>query len=148
MVTNIVESVSKAIFESDLVATRLTLVLSELLWSIMLCWPGHVFSRPTYHHMSLIAPEMLWSLVFFLSAIGQLYIVLSQRYHSAFARNFSFWNATLWCFVVISMLLSVYPPPAAIGGEIALAFAATWIWVRPFIIIAGIKKSSSFVPLT
>lgn len=147
MVSKLVEAISEAFFESDLIATRLTLVLSEFLWAFMLAWPGHVFARPTYHHMSLFAPEMVWSAIFFLSALGQLYIVYSRRFHSAFARNFAFWNATLWSFVVISMLMSVYPPPAAIAGEIALACAATWIWLRPFIIIAGIRKSSGFVPL-
>jgi hypothetical protein len=32
------------------------------------------------------------------------------------------------------MLMSVTPPPAAIGGEVALAFAAFWVWVRPYIL--------------
>jgi hypothetical protein len=31
------------------------------------------------------------------------------------------------------MLASVYPPPAAIGGEIALALSAFWIWLRPIL---------------
>ena len=142
-----VSSITEAFFDSDFVATRCILFLSELMWSIMLFWPGHVFSRPTYHFMSEIATEGTWGIVFLIAAVCQLSIVVNQSYISAFARYFALANAFLWGFVVISMLRSVYPPPAAIAGEISLALAAAWIWVRPFILISVIRKSSDFAPL-
>jgi hypothetical protein len=35
----------------------------------------------------------------------------------------------------------VSPPPAAISGEISLALASIWIWLRPFIIIEGLSRA-------
>ena len=47
---------------------------------------------------------------------------------------FANWNAVLWVTVVGSALFSVYPPPAAMAGEIVLASAAVWIWLRPLLL--------------
>ena len=49
---------TRALFDSDLVATRLTLALAELLWALMLFWPGDTFTRPTYTEMGQVAPEL------------------------------------------------------------------------------------------
>ena len=86
--------------------------------------------------------EEAWAMLFMVSAIMQTTIVLGQSYHTLFARTFAGFNAGLWSFVVISMLLSVTPPPAAISGEISLAIASVWIWLRPYIIIEGLSRAS------
>jgi hypothetical protein len=39
------------------------------------------------------------------------------------------------------MLVSMYPPPAAIGGDIALAFASGWVFIRPYILSEGYKRA-------
>lgn len=135
-----VTSFSRIIWDSDLVATRLSLAIAEFFWAIMLLWPGTSFERPTYLGMSQIFNEEAWGLVFLLSAVTQLSILLLNNYHSLFARYFAGWNATLWLFTVSSMLLSVYPPPAAIGGEIALTMAAIWVYIRPYILAEGVKQ--------
>lgn len=137
----LVPAVSKAIFDSDLVATRLLLFFAELLWAIMLGWKGDTFGRPTYTAMSHIMSEEAWALVFLVSSAMQLTIVLQDSFHTQFARYFAAWNASLWSTVVIGMLISVYPPPAAIAGEIALAFAAVWIWLRPYILTEGLRRA-------
>ena len=126
---------SRALWDSDLIASRLTLFLAELLWALMLLWPGDTFDRPTYHLMSVLATEGAWSVLFLTSATIQLYIVLSENFRSAFAHCFAGWNAMLWVFVVVSMVGSVYPPPAAIGGEISLAVLALWIFIRPYFLM-------------
>jgi hypothetical protein len=139
-----INAMSKALFDSDLVASRLTLFLAEFLWAIMLIWPGDTFSRPTYLVMSHILTEEAWAAVFLVSAVFQLTIVLQDSFDSKFARYFSAWNACLWLTVVTSMLLSVYPPPAAISGEMALCVLATWIWVRPYILMEGIRRAGYY----
>lgn len=134
-------SMSEALFDSDLIATRLALALAEMCWAIMLLWPGDTFERPTYHVMSLVAGEYAWAAVFLLTSVLQFTIVVESDFHGKFARYFSAWNASLWVFTVLSMMLSVYPPPAAIGGEMALMVAACWIWIRPFILAEGIRRA-------
>lgn len=127
---------SRALWDSDLIASRLTLFLAEALWAIMLLWPGETFDRPTYAVMSRVASEEIWGLLFAGSSMMQLTIVLLEEYHTRQARLFAAWNAALWAFTVVGMILSVYPPPAAIGGEISLAVLAIWIFVRPYALAA------------
>lgn len=137
----VIPAMSRALFDSDLISTRLILGVAEMLWAIMLIWPGDTFSRPTYHLMSHVMREEAWALVFLLSSITQIAIVVQETFHTPFARYFAGWNAVLWAFTVVSMVFSVYPPPAAIAGEITLAAAALWIFVRPYLIMEGLARA-------
>lgn len=132
--------VAVAIFDSDLIATRLLLAFAEFLWAAMLFWPGETFGRPTYTLMSEAMPEDAWGVIFGLTACCQIAVVAEGRFLAREARAFAAWNASLWLFVV-AMLLSVQPPPAAISGEIALALAAVWVWVRPMILASWYRKA-------
>ncbi len=136
-----IRALSRALWDTDLVGVRVTLFLAELSWAIMLFWPGETFGRPTYHIMEQTMPELAWAAIFLLSAFTQITIVMLEDFRSAFARYFAAWNGCLWIFCVCSMLLSVYPPPAAIGGEMALMVGAVWVWFRPFILAEGIKRA-------
>lgn len=136
-----IRSLSKLMWDTDLIGSRFLLALGEFLWFLMLAWPGDTFTRPTYMHMSAVMAEEAWAFIFLLSSVTQLQIVLSGDMHTRFARIFAGWNACLWTYVVVSMLLSVYPPPAAIAGEIALAFGSVWIWVRPYILVEGYRRA-------
>lgn len=136
-------AMSRALWNTDLVGTRLVLALAEFAWALMLFWPGDAFGRPTYNGMAAVMSESAWALVFLLSGATQLTIILQEDFHSRFARYFAAWNSTLWVYVVGSMLLSVYPPPAAIGGEISLMMVAVWIWIRPFLLAEGIRNARS-----
>lgn len=126
-----ISGMSRALFDSDLIATRLALFLAEALWAVMLFWPGDTFERPTYSAMGQYAPEVVWACAFGVSAVLQLSIVLYQQCAAMWARVFAVWNASLWVAAVVLMIAGVYPPPAAIGGEIALTVSALWIAVRP-----------------
>jgi hypothetical protein len=130
-------ALSAALWDTELISARITLSMGEVAWAVMLFWAGELFSRPTYKVMSHVMGEEAWGVVFMLSAATQITIVLLDDFHSIFARYFAAWNACLWVFVVWSMLASVSPPPAAIGGEIALSISACWIWVRPYILAKG-----------
>ena len=128
------KNLSKALFDTDLISTRITLAFAEVLWALMLFWPGDTFVRPTYLLISGVMSETAWAFTFMINGMLQLSIVLFNQYGRPWAQVFANWNAVMWVFVVGASLMSVYPPPAAIGGEIALACAAFWIWVRPLII--------------
>lgn len=131
---DLVSRVSAALFDSDLIMTRLSLAMAEALWAILLWWPGTLFVRPAYAHMAVIMPEQAWGLVFALSAITQLSIVLFGHCHRGYARVFAGWNAVLWWYAVFSIFFSVQPPPAAVAGELTLAACAAWVWWRPILL--------------
>jgi hypothetical protein len=129
-------------FYSDLHGVRLTLALAEFIWSVSLFLPGDTFGRPTYMVMErLIHSEEAWACIFLFSAITQFYIVMTGNYHDRSSVIFAGANSILWWTVVISMYLSVYPIPAAIGGELALAFAASWVYVRSGWIANGSREA-------
>ena len=134
------KNLSKALFDTDLISTRITLAFAEVLWALMLFWPGDTFVRPTYSIISGVMSETAWAFTFMITGMLQLSIVLFNQYGRPWAQVFANWNAVLWVFVVGASLMSVYPPPAAIGGEIALACAAFWIWARPIIIRDAFNK--------
>lgn len=133
----IYQKTSYLIFDTDLLGTRLTLGLAELLWSLTLFWPGDTFDRPTYHVMAQLFSENMWAVIFLFSGVTQISIAISGNVNHWFSRIFAGWNAALWVYVTVAMYFSVYPPPAAISGEAALAIASVWIWVRPFILAKG-----------
>jgi hypothetical protein len=118
------------IYGSDLLATRFLLGVAELVWALALFWPGDTFGRPTYSIMSQLASEHTWALLFLITGILQFKILFDHDYHSRVAIVFSGWNCNLWMFTVIAMYLSVYPPPAAISGELACALGSIWVFVR------------------
>ena len=138
----IISAFTRVLWDSDLIASRITLALGEFFWAIMLLWTGNTFGRPTYTHMASVMSEEAWGLIFLISCFTQLTIVLMDDLHSRFARYFACWNALLWSYTVVSMLLSVYPPPAAIGGEMAMALSAIWIWLRPYALVEGYARAA------
>ena len=134
-----INNLSRALWDSDLIASRITLAIAEFAWAVMLLWPGNTFDRPTYTHMAMIFNEEVWGVLFLLSCVTQVTIVLTDDLCSRFARYFAGWNAVLWLYVgVVSPLMSVYPPPAAMGGEMAVAISAMWIWLRPYFLAEGL----------
>lgn len=133
--------ITAAVFDSDLIATRIILALAEALWSASLLWPGPTFDRPTYTGMGTVMHENAWGLVFALTAVTQISIVAMGHFGRTYARIFAGWNAVLWVAVNALMWVSVYPPPAATSGEIALAVAAFWVWFRPVLLYYYFQKS-------
>ena len=129
--------VASLLRDSDYIATRLTLALAELMWALTLAWPGDTFGRPTYDYMSRLMGETSWAYTFLITGLAQLAIAMIGDCRSRYATAFAAWNATLWVSCTVAMYLSVYPPPAAISGETALAFAAATIFVRSFFRLRG-----------
>ena len=138
-----ISGMSRALFDSDLIATRLALFMAEALWSIMLFWPGSTFDRPAYSEMAKLAPELVWATAFGISAVLQICIVVYRQCCKPWAHIFAAWNALLWCASVVLMVNGVYPPPAAIGGEVAMAVSALWIAIRPAILQKGERYAAA-----
>lgn len=128
---------SRALFDSDLIASRLALAFAEMCWAIMLFWPGDSFVRPTYTEMAKVAPEWCWAWMFLFTSLIQFSVVAFDLCRTRAAWLFAGWNSLLWLTSVYLMIDAVQPPPAAIGGEIALTVSALWIFVRPLIIKRG-----------
>jgi len=135
-------SLSRVLWDTDLVATRVWLAMSEFFWAVMLLVPADgLFNRPTYKHMATIATQDQWGLILLLSSITQITIVLQDDLHSRFARYFAAYNAVLWVYIgIYSPLVSVSPPPAAMGAEMAAAICACFVFLRPFILLSFVEK--------
>ena len=132
------------IYGSDLHATRFLLGVAELVWALALFWPGDTFGRPTYAVMAGVASEEVWATAFLLTSFIQFHILFHGSYHSRCATVFAGWNAMLWIFCVLAMYMSVYPPPAAISGELAMAVGASWVFVRSGVPCLSIDLSEHY----
>ena len=85
-----------ALFDSDLIASRLALAFAELCWAIMLFWPGDSFMRP----MSHIAPEWCWGWAFLFTALIQFSIVAFELCKTRGAWLFAGWKTAIVATVV------------------------------------------------
>lgn len=139
--TQVYMRLARIAFYSDLHGTRLMLALAEFVWGVTLMMPGDTFGRPTYTVMAATMSETAWALVFLVTSLMQLSILIKADYRSRFATYFAAWNTSMWAYVVVSMYMSVSPPPAAISGELALAVGAGWIWIRSGLKIRGIRAT-------
>ena len=141
--TGVRGSIFRLCFFTDLQGVRWTLGLAELIWAFTLAWPGDTFGRPTYTAMSHVMSEEAWALIFAFSGITQFTLLLQGQFHTRFAQVFAGWNSVLWWYVCISMYISVFPPPAAISGELALAFGAAWIFIRTGYTVTGKRATDA-----
>jgi hypothetical protein len=116
---------------ADLSPIRVVLGISELLWAASLLWPGDTFDRGTYQNLQAFIPiEEVWGVIWLITGLTQFYLIYSGKYHTVFSLIFAAFNSILWWFVVVSMYVVFWPPAAAISGELAVAFAAAWVFVR------------------
>lgn len=140
MTKKFISAFSKILWDSDLIASRFMLAFAEFLWGILLLWPGDTFNRQYYHNMAYLMSENVWGILFLITSIFQFSIVIRNILHSRLARIFAIWNTFIWITAVTSLVL-IYPPSAAMGGEISLMLVAIWIWVRPYILAEGYKRA-------
>lgn len=129
----LIRPLSRVLWDSDLLATRWTLGIAELFWAMILLWEGNLFARPVYHKMELVASSNVWGYAFLATGLTQLAVMMWADLHGRVARWFACFNACLWVTTSWAMATAVYPPPG-IGGELALALAATWVWIRPYLL--------------
>ena len=115
---------------SDLIATRFFIATASLIWGFLLFWPGETFGRPTYDMMAKFASEPVWAILFTLHGVLSLYALLYNIKSKSLLVFDGVLGCLLWTGSCVAMLLSVYPPPAAISAEIVTAFASWWVLVR------------------
>lgn len=118
------------LFHSQLLTSRFLLAISEMIWTITLLWAGDTFSSQTYAGMAAILPENAWGFLFLFACVSQLLILLSGKFHTAYAVTFAAFSMCMHWYVTISMYASVYPPPAGISADVAISIAATLIFIR------------------
>ena len=133
-------SVSRLIWDSDLVSSRFILAMAEFIWAIMLFVPGKTFLPTEFPTLGFLS-EPTWGFIFLFSGIIQLGIILYEHMHTKFAKMFAAFNALLWTYLVIAIIIDTYPPVAGIAGEIALMITAIWVWVRPYILAEGLYRA-------
>jgi hypothetical protein len=122
--------ISDIFWGSDLIASRFFISLASLCWSFLLFWPGETFGRPTYTLMGKLAPEWAWALMFGIQGALGMYSILYKSRNKFLLIGDGILGCILWTGSCVAMLLSVYPPPAAISAEIIAAFMSWWILVR------------------
>lgn len=105
--------------------------LSAVIWVICLMWPGETMHRPTYQVMAAFTDDFGWAVVFALVAgLQGTRLLLSPSLPAPMASMINGLVAFVWVFTSISMLASVYPPPAAIAGEIVVTLASVWVFAH------------------
>lgn len=115
---------------SDLLYSRFCLALSSFLWSVMLFWPGDTFSRPTYSMMGNLFGETIWALSFLIHFSISIIALCWNKVNPFTLVGEGIFGCLLWSASCLMMLMSVYPPPAAISAEIMMAFTSWWILIR------------------
>lgn len=133
--------VSAAIFDSDLIATRVCLGAAEALWAIILWWPGETFHRDIYGAMAHVMHEDAWGLVFALLAVTQLTIVALGHFGVAWARYFAGLDFVVWAFACGSIFMAEHPPSGVLAGNLTLMLAAGWVWLRPVLLWHWYRKA-------
>jgi len=137
----LIERTTELIFDQDLSQTRIILGMSEFFWAFACWYPGDTFDRPIYSTLKGIAPEDVWGLIFFVSAMLQVSVVAFSWHTRFYGRLFAFANFMLWTFVIVSIFTSTTPPLVAMSGELALVIAAFWSWARPLILFKFEQRS-------
>ena len=130
---------------TDIRPAQIMLGLSSLLWALMLVYPGNTFERQTYAVMAVLGSEYAWAAAFALVGVSQLYnsfISVLPEIPAWFSKFDTFLCFVVWATAACSILIAQHPPPAAIAGEIVMAFAAFWVFVRQDLPVLKARRSS------
>jgi hypothetical protein len=133
-------SISRLVWDSDLAASRFILAIAEMFWAIILFVPGTTFPQGVFPSLGFL-PDYIWGLVFLFSCIVQISIILYEHMGAKFAKTFALFNAFLWVYLVLSIIIDSYPPIIGVAGEITLMLIAIWICIRPYILAEGLYRA-------
>jgi hypothetical protein len=108
-------------------------VLSGYLWAAFLMFPEETLSRPTYKHMAEVMPQdECWAGLFVIVATLQLWrlYATTNRRSIRFEYGLKIIACSMWSFVGLACMFSLYPPPAAMSDTLVIAFGCWWDLVR------------------
>ncbi len=119
--------------KGDTRPATLASVLSGYLWAAFLLFPEETLSRPTYRHMGDVMPQdECWAGLFFMVASLQLWRLYAKTSRKAIRWEYALKivACSMWSFVGLSCMFSVYPPPAAMADTLVIAVGCWWDMVR------------------
>ena len=125
-----VYNMHRIFWKGDTEVFRMFMALASLTWSFLLFWPGDTFARPTYKLMAEFGTEHVWAVLFLIQGLAGLFSLLYNCKKICILVLDSILGCILWTGSCVAMLLSVYPPPAAISAEIIVAWFSWWLLIR------------------
>jgi hypothetical protein len=108
-------------------------IMSAYLWAGCLAWPGDTLDRPTYRHMAEVMPEdWHWSALFVTVGSLQLWRLYVKTTRKAIPFEYALKAIALsmWTFVGLACMFSIYPPPAAMSDTLVIAVLCWWDFIR------------------
>ncbi len=104
--------------------------LSSMVFGLLLLWPGVSFHYPEYQILSKFAGETTWGALFLVQGSVMIWAMLAGYKTKFLFLSDTIVGTALWTITCLSILLSVYPPPADSATTLVLAITSWWIMVR------------------
>lgn len=130
--TEIREVFADAFLRSDLRLSRLTVAIGSLTWASILLLGANQFDRPSYVHLSSVAPQWAYGAIFGICGLAQLFRALKSVPITSgpLACIVAGVIAWLWLSVCIGLGMSLDPPPGMLAGNIAICLLSGLIFFR------------------
>jgi len=130
--------VDKILWHSDLLSARFSIAVGSLFWTILLWWPGELFSptRTTYRLMSQMTDETVWGGLFFIHVIFATFSIFTGLKNKIVFLGDALFGSLIWTIATVACFAShwqygvSYAPPAAMSAELSLMFASWWWLIR------------------
>lgn len=120
----------QTLFYGELNWSRLIMAASAIVWGVLLFIEQDVITRPGLRIMAEQMSHCVWGGIFLTSGFLQFYILVKKKFNSKLSLIFDGANAVLWCFTIISVIMSDFPPSATISTEIVIMLLSCWIFMR------------------
>lgn len=135
---NVGERLCDLLLHSDTTPTRFGLALAALFWMIGLLLPGNTVDRPVYRNMAMVAPDLVWALLWSVYSAAMFWRVFTVRTGSVWPFVINAYGLALWGFTSFSIAFALTVPyPAGTAPDFACLAAAFWVFVRTHVFPRG-----------
>lgn len=134
----------RLLVESDMLTTRLALMVGSILWGLFLLWPNsHTFQDSDYRLMAQIATQSVWGWLFTIQGLVMFMSLFSEfenKYVTFIDALFGclLWTAATTLFISESIRLGQFQ--AVISTEIVFTLTSWWHLVRSMLEIHRSKR--------